>query len=425
MTTAYTIPPRYADKTAWAALAKPASLHRTPVHRWFVYPQSYSHTLVERIIRHWGLTHSDHILDPFVGAGTTLLTARQAGISATGLDVLPLSVLVSNVKVRSYRAKRLEQERTRFFAALPDEPPAALSPDLPLLQRAFSETAWRWLIYLKERVGEIKTKAHQDFFLLAMLRTARQLCGATSDGGWLRWSERKPAGHTAPLRMRRIVDQMIADVQQHPLLAAHGGHWNTRLGDARFLPDTLGQFTAIICSPPYPNRHDYSRVFAPELLTGFVDAKQLKQLRYASFRSHIEARDPEYARDGYRPPLALRRTVSSLEDAPITNSRVIPMVEGYFRDMFETLRVLRSHLRKGAKLAFVVGNVRHAGVMVEVDEYLARIGEALGYRRLGIWVIRLRGNSAQQMGAFGRSPARESIVFLQRLAVKQEQLRAC
>ena len=89
------------------------------------------------------------------------------------------------------------------------------------------------------------------------------------------------------------------------------------------------------------------------------------------------------------------------------------MVEGYFRDTFETLRLLKEHLRKGSKLAFVVGNVRHAGVMVEVDECLARIGESLGYRRLGIWVLRLRGNSAQQMGIFGRSPARESIVFLQ------------
>ena len=120
MTTAHTIPPRYADKTAWAALAKPASLHRTPVHRWFVYPHSYSHTLVERIIRHWNLTRSDRILDPFVGAGTTLLTARQAEISATGLDILPLSVLVSNVKIRSYRVERLEQERTRFFSAFPE-----------------------------------------------------------------------------------------------------------------------------------------------------------------------------------------------------------------------------------------------------------------------------------------------------------------
>ena len=50
--------------------------------------------------------------------------------------------------------------------------------------------------------------------------------------------------------------------------------------------------------------------------------------------------------------------------------------------------------------------------MVEVDEYFAEIAEGLGYRRDASWVIRYRGNSAQQMERFGRSPARESIVML-------------
>ena len=78
------------------------------------------------------------------------------------------------------------------------------------------------------------------------------------------------------------------------------------------------------------------------------------------------------------------------------------------------LRALRPHLVKGARLAFVVGNVRHAGVMVEVDEYLPQIAEDLGYRHEDSWVIRFRGNSAQQMEKFGRMPARETVVLLRR-----------
>jgi hypothetical protein len=60
----------------------------------------------------------------------------------------------------------------------------------------------------------------------------------------------------------------------------------------------------------------------------------------------------------------------------------------------------------------VVGNVRHAGVMVEVDEHLAQIALGLGYDHDDSWVIRYRGNSAQQMREFGRSSARESVVML-------------
>lgn len=97
------------------------------------------------------------------------------------------------------------------------------------------------------------------------------------------------------------------------------------------------------------------------------------------------------------------------------------MIEGYFQDLFLTLKALRPHLLQGSRLAFVVGNVRHASVMVEVDEFLAQIAEELGYARDDIWLIRYRGNSAQQMGHFGRTPVRESVVFLQKIAVSQER----
>ncbi len=62
----------------------------------------------------------------------------------------------------------------------------------------------------------------------------------------------------------------------------------------------------------------------------------------------------------------------------------------------------------------MVGNVRHAGVMVPVDEILVGVGAQVGFAREAVWVARLRGNSAQQMGEFGREPARESIVCLRK-----------
>jgi len=90
------------------------------------------------------------------------------------------------------------------------------------------------------------------------------------------------------------------------------------------------------------------------------------------------------------------------------------MLKGYFEDLYLTLKALRPRLKKGAICAFVVGNVRYGGVMVPVDEILVQIGEQAGYAFEQAWVARLRGNSAQQMGRFGREPTRESIVILRR-----------
>ncbi len=403
---------RYVDKTDWAHIAQPLPLLKAPVHRWFVFPHSYSHTLVEKLIEAWDLQPHDRILDPFVGAGTTLVVAKEHGISAVGLDVSPLSVLVSKVKITDYEPDQLATEWNAVQARTPKQPPPASPHKSPLVRRAFTPTAWEWLTALREVILSVPRRKHREFLQVAYLRAMREVCRARSDGGWLRWTRRRPSGNDLLERMDRIVAAMIADARTRPLEERSRGTWEVIQGDARFPPKDLGTFSAVICSPPYPNRHDYSRVFAPELLLTFCDEKQVKQLRYASFRSHVEAKAPDLPMNGYVPAPTLARVFKHLRNAPVTDRRVPPMIEGYFRDAFLMLRALKPHLRKGAHLAFVVGNVRHAGIMIEVDEYLAQIAETLGYRREACWVIRLRGNSAQQMEKFGRSPARESIVVL-------------
>ena len=63
-------------------------------------------------------------------------------------------------------------------------------------------------------------------------------------------------------------------------------------------------------------------------------------------------------------------------------------------------------------MAYVLGNVRHAGVMVPVDEITAELSSQVGLIFDAAWIMRLRGNSAQQMGQYGREPARETIVLM-------------
>jgi hypothetical protein len=90
------------------------------------------------------------------------------------------------------------------------------------------------------------------------------------------------------------------------------------------------------------------------------------------------------------------------------------MIRGYFEDMHLTLAALKMVVRRGAHIALVVGNVQHAGVHVPVDSILADLGGQVGLEWKETWVIRLRGNSAQQMERYGRKPARESVVIFRR-----------
>ena len=149
-----------------------------------------------------------------------------------------------------------------------------------------------------------------------------------------------------------------------------------------------------------------------EMLWLWQNEEEIKLFRKNSLRSHVEAVAPSTICSGYTMPESLTRVLSAFP--PNADPRVLRMLQGYFEDMYLVLRALWHLLQPGAIAAFVVGNVRHAGVMIPVDLILIEISKQVGYTLQTAWVARLRGNSAQQMGRFGREPARETVVILRK-----------
>jgi tRNA G10 N-methylase Trm11 len=182
--------------------------------------------------------------------------------------------------------------------------------------------------------------------------------------------------------------------------------------DARCLPVLDGAIDVVITSPPYPNRHDYTRVFAVELELGFGLGEAVLNLRRQAVHSHPEAM-PERPLLGYAENLEMARPIRELW-AQHPDPRVARMLSGYLNDMHDVLVELRRVLRPGGRAALVVGNVRYCGIEIPVDDWIAELGTRAGFRCLDVRALRFRGNSAQQMALFGRSPSRESAVLLER-----------
>jgi hypothetical protein len=93
------------------------------------------------------------------------------------------------------------------------------------------------------------------------------------------------------------------------------------------------------------------------------------------------------------------------------------MIEGYFLDLYLALQEVERVCKRGARVAFVVGNVQYRGVPVLVDELTAEIAQQAGLTCVKVLAVRHRGNSAQQMRQYGRRPSRESIVLLRKALV--------
>ena len=186
-----------------------------------------------------------------------------------------------------------------------------------------------------------------------------------------------------------------------------------RLADARRLPLLGSCADGFITSPPYANRHDYSRVFHIALLLLGAGEAGVKKLRHRSIRSHVEAKTPHSRLrrlEDYSRPALLEEV---LEDLPATaDGRIHRLLSGYFEDVYLSLLEVARILRPGGTAAYVVGNVRHAGVMVPTDTITAELAQQTGLQFEEGWVMRVRGNAAQQMKRYGREPSRESVILL-------------
>ena len=397
------------NRLEWGGWLSPRTFSNLPVHRWYVFPHSFSPEFVPALVGEWGLGASDRILDPFLGSGTTTLAAQQMGIPCSGYDISPLARFVSQAKCDRPTARDVK----RACAAILDEGPSldtvcgqSVAVE-PLLERAFGEARLGKLRGLAGRIrGQDMEGPCRSFLMLALLGVMPQFSFAERGGGWLRWrANARPASEIETAFLRRVGDMaedLAATESQRvsPSIA---------LADARKLPDADASTSAVLTSPPYPNRHDYTRIFSPELLLLFLNSDENLALRRQSFESHPEARPTRPEHEKYRTPASLERLLGALRAG-----RVRRMLDGYFVDLYLCLREVTRVLRPGSPAALVVGNAQYEGKALLVDELTAEIGEAAGLSCTEIRVLRLRGNSAQQMGRYGRRPSRESLVLFRR-----------
>jgi hypothetical protein len=404
---------RLQERSDWRWWVTPKLLAKKPIHRWFIFPHSFSSELVHALIAEFGLGPKSKLLDPFCGAGTALVAAKEKGIPATGYDLSPFAVFISRAKLHHPARADAEKAWQSAARALQSEKWNGASREYPdLVKKALpGKLLGAFEAAARSLDQSVSKQAEKDFLKLALLSILPQYSRAVPTGGWLKWGDNRARATSIPHTLDEHIAAMLKDI---PEKATHAGQWQAIIADVRRLPDADGTFDAVITSPPYPNRHDYTRVFGVELMFSFLDWKQTRQLRYQSFHSHPEAQPDRPEAKEYRVPAPLTRALASIKAAK-GDPRIAEMLRGYFLDMCLALRELHRVTRKSASVALVLGNAQYSGCSILVDEWTALIARKAGFRCDRIVAARYRGNSAQQMGAFGVHPSRESVVILKKL----------
>ena len=415
-----------------------------PGLRWLKYKEGFSAELVQGLLTR---TDAKTILDPFSGSGTAPLTAGSMGICGTGIELMPIGNLSARAVVAASNGLQYDvfnQTSTDLIDALSHDGYDAdlLFQHIPITERAFpDQTEWD-LAKAREFIGEITDSSLQTLMTLACVSVLEEVSYTRKDGQFLRWDPQsgrdvrpklhKPFLPTLSQALRRRLDEIADDI---PILKQKYGGSVTEFVDGssltelRKLPDE--GFDAVVTSPPYANRYDYTRTYALELAYLGYDSTQLKQLRQTLLSATVENRSKrELLSQEYRDSQLLAKAFNmadsqeALQEAlhvlkqdanNLSNRNVITLVENYFTEMSLVVSELARLVTPGGSVFMVNDNVRYHGQEIPVDLILSDFAEQSGFRCESIWILnRGKGNSSQQMGRFGRQELRKCVYHWKR-----------
>ncbi|NJP04870.1 MAG: DNA methyltransferase [Chloroflexaceae bacterium] len=419
------------------------SLADKAAHNWYRFVLSFPPHLVRAYLERFQVTTEQRVLDPFCGTGTTIVECKKLGIASIGIEASALAHFAASVKIDwlpnpellLQAAQQIETHVLALFAqqGIEDDPlfrterqnNDTVSTSLRtldaetaalLLKNAISPLPLHKVLTLHDCLQHHKGKPYYRHQLLALANALK--CSISN----LHFGPEVGVGvvkDDAPVVAAWLdeVYRMTADLRQ--LADRHAIPATIHHADARDLSSFIApqSIDAVITSPPYPNEKDYTRITRLEaVLLGFITSKaDLQGLKRSLIRSNTRGVYKDDDDDRWVEPYPeIVRIAEEIETRRIAMGKTSGferlygrVTKLYFGGMIRHLASLRTVLRPGAQLGYVVGDqASYLRVMIRTGQILAAIAESLGYEVVNIDLFRTRLSTAT------KAQLREEVVHL-------------
>ncbi len=396
------------------------------VHDWYRFVLSFPPHLVQHYLERFAISPSDTILDPFCGTGTTLVECKKSGIPSVGIESNPMARFASGVKVdwlisgdrlREYAEtvgsstrNVLAQQGIDEWNGLPlfattGEPPCPLL-ELPaarlnlLLKNSISPLPLHKTLVLLAAIDGHGGSHEQQYGRLALANALVNRIGNLKFGPEVGVGQVKHDARVVDVWID-IMQKIASDIEAHKDRA--GIPAKVMQADARAAGEVLEpeSVNAVITSPPYPNEKDYTRTTRLEsVILGLIRNRQeLRSLKQNLIRSNtrgVYISDDDH--HGVADNAEIQRIAEAIDKRRIELGKTsgfermyARVTRLYFGGMHRHLASMRSVLKPGARLAYVVGDqASYLRVMIRTGQILSQIAESLGYVVTGIDLFRTR-----------------------------------
>ena len=386
-------------------------------HNFHSFPAKFPPQLPRKFIQ--GLTEAEEVvIDPMVGSGTTVVEAYLSGRRAIGLDIDPLALLVSKVKVIPLdieQIARLGSEILRRARTLATEEQTELKERLRVRWDArtrkfvnywFAAETQIELLALIMEIEKLEDEAVRAFFKLVFSAIIITKSGGVSLAFDL--------AHTRPHRAKVVYSSDGDIVSGHDLIDSpssrvkfltktlrsplqefekrfrqnlEGLHMvrvgafqpQVSFGDAQSLPLDEESVDLIVTSPPYAaNAIDYMRAHKFSLVWMGFPIRDLGQKRKEYIGGEAVTGIDYEALPG--------EAAEVVADVASVDEKRGQVLHRYYSEMTRTLREMFRVLKSGKAAIVVVGNSTMRGKDTQTHACLADIGRSIGFDvpRIGI-----------------------------------------
>lgn len=237
-------------------------------HEFYRYPARFSPQFANAAIKSF-TAPGDLVLDPFMGAGTTLVEARVQGRHAIGTDISSLAVFLAKVKTTVLSDSQIESAylwADDLDSVLNCHQPSIRSErwiDKGYQRNVSGKKTWPIRKLLEQAIGyskNIKDQQVEDFTRCALLKT----------GQWaLDCKEKIPSAERFREQLKLNMAEMCEQAKKfaasvREVDTSHDDHAPFRIRclhrsaadlDTKHLPEQVGAPKLILTSPPYPGVH--------------------------------------------------------------------------------------------------------------------------------------------------------------------------
>jgi len=409
-----------------------------PVHDWYRFVLSFPPHLVREYIRRFELDKCSVLLDPFCGTGTAIVECQKMGFSAVGVEALPMPSFASKVKTcwsvdphSLIRHASLLAEQTLDELrkqGIPDDPafPVHIAMQnvrtLPaeafclLLKDSISPLPLHKTLVLLDNILRGGDNPFRDQELLALAKALVTSIGNLKFGPEVGIGKLKDNTFVVQPWLTNV-RRMAKDLES---LSVHTWQQaNIYHADSRDISSVLGpnSIDAVFTSPPYPNEKDYTRTTRLEtvvlgLAHSMTDLRNSKRTLVRSNTRSVYKSDED---DGFiKHNSTIQKIAKEIEERRLEMGKTSGferlyhrVTKLYFGGMARHLSSLRTILRPGALLGYVVGDqASYLRVMIRTGHILAELAESLGYSVEAIDLFRTRLATAT------REQLREEVLML-------------